>query len=132
MPCTAKEAATELEFVQQLCARRPHVNECCGPLLTIAFPTTGVFVLEHILDSGAASDLLWDGFLPDRHVDVYFRLCAGHWIDLTGLCVWRAKQFARSDWHGIAENLMNEVCQAASWDAKEIANMFAWQRLRLT
>lgn len=132
MACLPTQDHRELEFVSSLSSRDPEIGECRGPLLQLAFWPTKVFVLEHIFNSQAASDTLWEGFCGDRCVGVHFELCGAHWLDLAALVGLRAAQYRRSDWTGEAHNLLAEICHAASWDPKEIANMFAWQRQKLT
>lgn len=132
MACLPTHTPGELEFVHALVARRCPVAECCGPLLRIAFWPYRVFVLEHLMDSPDASDLLWDGFMSDGAVGIHFELCGAHWMDLVAVCQLRAAQYRRSDWGGQADQLLVDVCTTAGWDPKEILNMMAWQRERLT
>lgn len=130
MACLPTETRGELEFVQALHDRE--AGRCRGPLLRLGFWPYRIFVLEHILDSQEASDILWDGFREDGCVGVHFELCGAHWLDLATLCAVRSRQYRRKDWVGEAEILMREICQSAQWDVREMANMFAWQRQRLT
>lgn len=132
MTCLPTEACDELSFVRAVSARSPQVDQCAGPSLRISFWPYRVFILEHILASKEASDILWDGFREDDQHGVHFELCAGHWMDLATVCGLRARQYRRADWADQAQILLGQVCTVAGWDAKEIANMFAWQRLRLT
>lgn len=132
MACLPTEVSDELDFIHALMRRTSSFSQCCGPLLRIAFWPYRVFVLEHVLNSQQASDMLWDGFLEDGCVGVHFELCGAHWMDLAGLCQFRARQYRRDDWSTEAEQLLRDICVTARWDPKEILNMIAWQRERLT
>lgn len=132
MACLPTEVRDELEFVHAMCGRSPDQGECRGPLLRLVFWPYRLFVLENILDCQSASDLLWDGFSGDRPQGVHFELCAAHWMDLVILCALQARRYRRQDWLNEAQHLLDGVCSTAGWDPKEIANMFAWQRERLT
>lgn len=130
MACLPTETRGELEFVHALLAR--DLGQCRGPLLRIAFWPYRVFVLEQIMDSSLASDVLWDGFQEDGCLGVHFELCGAHWIDLAVLLLLRAMQYRRLDWSDEADQLLENVCASAGWDSKEISNMIAWQSERLT
>lgn len=132
MACLPTHTPGELEFVLSLTTRQRAIGQCRGPLLRIAFWPYRVFVLEHVLDSKIASDLLWDGFCDDGCKELRFELCGAHWMDLASLCQVRADQYRRVDWSAQAGQLLRDVCQAAGWDEKEILNMIVWQRERLT
>lgn len=132
MVCLPTETPTELEFIQALVRRRRVINECQGPLLRIAMWPYRVFLLESILDSSIASDMLWSGHCNDGCMGVHFELCGAHWMDLVILCEVRAFQYNRRDWQAEAEQLHIDVCRAGGWDPKEMLNMIMWQRERLT
>lgn len=146
MACTPTHDRTELDFVLSLATRTKEIGECRGPLLTLALWNWRAVSLEHIFDSAAASDVLWSGmqeqglsstkgFGPAKGFGsgiIHFSLCAAHWVDLACLCWMRSRQYQRSDWKTEADQLLHDTCVAAGWDEKEIVNMFAWQRARLT
>lgn len=141
MACTPTHDRTELDFVLSLATRTKEIGECRGPLLALALWNWRAVSLEHIFDSAAASDVLWSGMQEDLPPPVpapkalgtiQFSLCAAHWIDLACLCWMRSRQYRRSDWKSEADQLLHDTCVAAGWDEKEIVNMFAWQRARLT
>lgn len=132
MACLPTKTSGELEFVHAMCTRTRPFAECRGPLLRVVLWPFRVFTLEHIFDLQQASDTLWDGYCEDSPAGVLFELCGAHWIDLVTLCGLRARLCKRPDWNSEARHLLDDVCAAAAWDVKEIANMFAWQRERLT
>lgn len=131
MACTSTDSMTELGFVHALNQRRS--GECAGPIVQLTLWSWRVFQLERVFSSPAASDVLWSGF--DGEADPYgltFGLCCAHWIDLACLVWARALLRYRADWARAAEELLQDLCIGAHWDPKEIVNMFAWQRARLT
>lgn len=128
MACTPSQATTELQFVQALGARDPHVGECCGPMLRIGLWGYRLLTLERIFDSQVATDILWGGMHDDGALGIHFSLCAAHWMDLASLVWMRSQQSGIADWYSEADHLLRDVCAAARWDPKEIVNMFAWQR----
>ncbi len=125
--CVQGDKMTELEFVQALTSRNPG-GECDGPILRITLSPWRLFSLEQCFSSQRATELLWDNHHEDRCLGMHFSLCAAHWFDLCALGWLRAGQNRRSDWASEAEYLLKSLCDAAGWDAKEIVNMFAWQR----
>lgn len=131
MACSPTDAATELDFVKALHTRTRDHGQCRGPLLTLFLWSWQLETLEHIFDSEPACDVLWGGFQPSLTTSG-FQLCAAHWFDLACLTWARALQHSRPDWSAQAEVLLKDLCDVAGWDAKEIVNMFAWQRARLT
>jgi hypothetical protein len=141
MACTPTHDLSELDFVLSLATRTKEIGECRGPVLTLSLWNYRALSLEHIFDSAAASDVLWSGMQED-HLPVaeglqapgtiHFSLCAAHWVDLACLCWMRSRQYRRGDWKLEADQLLHDTCVAAGWDEKEIVNMFAWQRARLT
>lgn len=128
MACEPTPARGELEFVQALLARE-RLGECRGPLLPLVLTRMTVFQLETMSASQMVTDLLWDGHQQFGNL---FQLCAAHWVDIATLAGFRARSSGRLDWQSEAERLLRAVCTAASWDAKEISNMFSWQRQFLT
>lgn len=129
MSCTATPDTGELDFVLALHTRSKAEGECRGPLLRLTF--------QRIFDSRSASDLLWSGFQHEIQYGDYWRgsqfdLCGAHWLDLACLIWMRARQQDSAEFHLEADQLLRDTCKAAGWDAKEIVNMFQWQRARLT
>lgn len=129
MSCTATPDSDELEFVRALHTRSKAEGQCRGPLLRLALLADRVFDLQHIFNSRSASELLWSGYQSDGCLGVHFILCGAHWLDLTCLVWMRGRQQDSVEYHLEADQLLRETCQAAGWDAKEIVNMFQWQRL---
>lgn len=132
MACLATPALSELDFAHELFRRDSTLSQCAGELITMTFWAYRVFMLEQILDSSTASDLLWDGFTGDGAESVQFELCCAHWFDLAVLAEMRAAQYRRRDWAQTAERLFLSLCKLARWDAKELLNMVTWSRERLT
>lgn len=132
MSCTPTSTPTELDFVQALYSRLSTDYSCAGPLVHMSLWPWRVFTLERIFDNAEASDLLWSGFLSDGYVGVHFSLCAAHWMDLACLTWIRATQSGRPDSASEAQALAQDLCFSAGWDVKEIVNMLAWRRARLT
>jgi hypothetical protein len=146
MVCTPTHDLTELDFVLSLTTRTKEIGECRGPLLELALWNWRALTLEHIFDSPAASDILWagmqeqdisvtKGFRPAKKFGsgiIHFSLCAAHWVDLACLCWMRSRQHRDPEFKAEADQLLRDTCEAAGWDEKEIGNMFAWQRARLT
>lgn len=133
MACTADNPATnEFEFVRDVHTRTREFGECRGPLLRLSFSAWRLAVLEDAFESETAHELLWAGFHPEHADAMDFTVCAVHWMDLSCLVWLRARRFGRADWHAEADQLLRDACSAAGWDPKEIVNMFAWQRARLT
>jgi hypothetical protein len=128
MGCEQGSKYSELNFVQAMARRDARKGECVGPLISLRFRPYRVFVLEHVLDSKEASDLLWDGFRDDPHEGVAFELCAAHWLELAAVVEIRASQYRREDWAFMGRTLALDLCESAQWDPKEIVNLFAWQR----
>jgi len=133
MACLSTGDCNELEFVQALLHRSPD-GECTGPDVTLRLWIGQVTLLERIFDSQVASDVLWSGFVKrnDDTLCLYFNLCAAHWFDLGAFAWARGYQKASSEWVLLAEDLLQDLCREVAWDAKEIANLFAWRRTRLT
>jgi hypothetical protein len=131
MACKPTNSLSELQFVQALLRRSCH-GECQGPALHLVLDPQRVFRLDRIMQSNVASDVLWSGFIADSAAGPEFALCAAHWFDLACLAWARAIQFNKLNWSAEAEDLLQDLCFVAQWDAKEIVNMFAWQRARLT
>lgn len=136
MACTPTHDLTELDFVLSLTTRTKEIGECRGPVLDLGLWNWRALTLEHIFDSPAASDILWAGMHEDRLRKrlgfIHFSLCAAHWVDLACLCWMRSRQYRDADFKAEADQLLRDTCEAAGWDEKEIGNMFAWQRARLT
>jgi hypothetical protein len=130
MPCLSAEPCSELDFVRAL-QDRPE-GECKGPSIVQTLWSGRVLLLERIFDSQIACDVLWSGYLVDRSDGLVFDLCAAHWFDLACFAWARSRQQSRRDWAWAAEELLQDLCHEAGWDAKEIVNMFAWQSTRLT
>src|ERR1044072_4945472 len=131
MACVLTADRSELEFVRGL-TRRAGPGDCLGPLVRLLLCPERVFLLERIFDSQAASDTLWSGYRQDTGQTLEFVLCAAHWLDLACFVWARGFQHRRRDVAQDAKDLLQAVCFGAQWDAKEIVNMFAWQRARLT
>ena len=86
MACTGDtKTMSELDFVLSLHTRHKNIPGHCGPLLTIELSPWRVFTLEHIFDSDAATELLWDGHESGEKYGTAFTLCGGHWLDLAAL-----------------------------------------------
>lgn len=130
MACVSTGPLTELEFVKALNLRNH--GSCAGPVVRLTLQPWRVFLFERVFDSPIASDVLWSGFEGDTAHGPEFGLCAAHWIDLACLAWARALERYRVDWVRAAEQLLQDLCISAQWDPKEIVNMFAWQRARLT
>lgn len=130
MACLPTPTHGELEFVHELVTR--DLGQCRGPLLRITFRPYRVSLLELIMNSTAASDVLWDGFQGESYHGLHFERCAAHWMDLAALCGLRAAQYRRVDWSTTADRFMENVCTTAGWDTKEIVNLIAWQGEKLT
>lgn len=128
MGCEPGLRYSELDFVLAMGERDARKGECAGPVVPLRFWPYRVFVLEHVLDSKAASDLLWDGFRDDPYKGVAFELCAAHWLELAAVVEVRAAQYGRDDWAFMGRTLALDLCESAEWDPKEIVNLFAWQR----
>lgn len=137
MSCTATSDTSELDFVLALHTRTKELGECRGPLLALNLAEDRVFTLAKIFQSRSADDLLWAGHRGEEQRwlgpgMLLFQLCGAHWLDLACLVWMRCQQQDSVEIFMEAEHLMREVCQTAGWDAKEIVNMFQWQRARLT
>jgi hypothetical protein len=132
MACQSTGALGELDFAHSLLSRDHDLNDCTGSLIMMGFWSYQVFLLEHIFESKSASDLLWAGFTGDGADCVQFELCCAHWFDLAVLVELRAAQHRRKDWADQAARLFQCLCALAGWDAKELLNMVAWTRERLT
>lgn len=132
MSCTATPDHDELNFVLALHTRTKDGSECRGPLLMLGLPPDKVLDFHKIFSSPSASELLWEGFSPEGVQLMRFTLCGAHWLDLACLIWMRAQQADDFEIHVEADQLLRQVCRTASWDAKEIVNMFQWQRARLT
>lgn len=91
-----------------------------------------VLVIDDLFDSEGASEILWSGFHFDYGEGFEFRMCGGHWLDLICFMWVRAQQRSDTGWMLYAGDLLQDLCFVARWDVKEIVNMFAWQRSRLT
>lgn len=132
MACRGSECKTEHDFVALIVRddRAPH--DCCGPLVRLGFSAMQLCVIEESFQSAAADDLLWAGFDPEPIEAMYFVLCALHWMELACLVSMRGHQHAKPGWHTNGSELLSRVCGTQSWDPKEIANAFTWQRVRLT
>lgn len=128
MACVTSGPLTELDFVKALLRRRRSHGACAGPRVNLVLEPGWVFILEQVFESRIASDVLWSGFIHDTAAGPLFGLCAAHWLDLACLGWARALQQHRYDWLQAAEHLLQDLCLSADWDAKEIVNMFAWQR----
>lgn len=129
MACEPTPERGELDFVQALLSRQ-NFSECRGPLLVLILKRFSLFQLELMCSSTMVSDRLWGGYQPGVR-DVY-QLCAAHWVDIATVAGYNARSSGRADWQSEALGLLRAVCEAASWDVKEISNMFAWQRQFLT
>jgi hypothetical protein len=125
--CNPTTATSEMLFAQAYLARRESGN-CAGPMLTMVLDDWRVFILQRILASDLANDLLWKGFLSADHCGSTFGLCAAHWFDVASLAFTHAVGCQRVDWLHHAQELLHDLCVLARWDAKEIVNMFAWQQ----
>lgn len=132
MPCNSSTAMTEFEFVRVFQQPDKDARHCRGPVLAVHLSPERVFVLERVFDGSSASDLLWFGFRRDAGGCLVFELCAAHWFYLASYIYAVAVAGYRLDWAHLAEGLIHDLCVSASWDVKEIANMFAWRRARLT
>ncbi len=127
----AAKRQTELDFVLAMRGRTP--AQCCGPLVTLPLIGYRLELLEASFHSPRALAVLWDGLVESATDDrLMFRLCVAHWLDLSYLAGFHGHRCSRRDWMGEAATLLKQVCRGAGWDAKEIANMMVWQRVRLT
>jgi hypothetical protein len=132
MACRQSTALSELEFVHALMGRDEELTQCKGAVIGIELWSYKVHVLEEIFDSQVASDLLWDGFTGDGGKVITFQLCCAHWFDLAVLIELRAAQHCEPAYHHVAAQLLMALCHEAGWDPKELLNMVAWSRERLT
>lgn len=132
MACVPTGAMDELGFAQALALRDQQIGQCRGQLIRMTFWSYKIFVLEQILDAEAASDVLWQGFVGDTTDGITFELCCAHWFDLAVLTELRAVQYQREDWFEASSRLFESLCSLVGWDAKELVNMVAWSRERLT
>lgn len=130
MACVPTNAVSELEFVKSLPGRGDEI--CAGPRLRMAVAADQVWEMDRIFDSELAHEVLWSGFEHDSGVGLEFALCAAHWLDLIALFWVRSLQQGLRESEVQARVLLRDLCFIARWDAKEIVNMLAWQRLRLT
>lgn len=125
--CVGAGRQTEFEYIVSLRGREP--GTCRGPLLGIVIGPRRLEILERAVPE--AHDLLWDSFEP--YLDqMFFVLCAGHWMDLAYFCGLRARQNRNGEWFAEANALLDQMFAEARWDPKEISNMVTWQRVQLT
>lgn len=102
-------------------------------MVLLAFSAVRLHALEEAFQSQRASELLWGALVPRSDGDwLTFLLCAVHWMELASLIAVRAHQYLRGDWLSESSALLHEICDAAAWDPKEIANLLTWQRVQLT
>lgn len=132
MGCHESGYSNEHEFVAQVTRSRADIWSCCGPRVTLAFSPVRLAEIEDALKSPSAHDLLWGGYDPAPIDAMYFTLCALHWMEIACLLSLRGYQFQCEPWRSEGSSLLEDLCREISWDAKEIANAFTWQRLRLT
>ncbi len=131
MGCTDASALTELEFVHEL--RGLALDACAGPLVTLPLVAYRLEIVEASLTHEWQHHKLWDAFLVRTDDDrMLFQLCVAHWMALAYIVRYAAVRV--NDAHRFNESvtLERQVCQAVGWDVKEIHNMIAWQRVRLT
>lgn len=131
MGCVGTGTITELDFIASMANRG--ADQCRGPIVDLSFSAVRLDTLETAFDSDQASGLLWGGLV--HRTDgawLTFGLCAIHWMDLASLVGVRARQYVRGDWMAEASILLNQVCEQAGWDPKEISNLLTWQRVQLT
>lgn len=130
MPCEQCSDMNELEFFDQM---RDRDDRCClGPLIKLSLWSWQVYQLERIIQGARHSDLLWSGFVTDRYVGIHFELCAAHWFDLIWFAGVMAHRHRRRDWAVQSGSLLCDLCYAAGWDQKEVANLITRMGVRLT
>lgn len=132
MACLGSGSASEYEFVSAVVHERRNIHTCCGPLIKQGFLAPRLARIEDSFMSPMAHDLLWDGFDPEPIDAMYFTLCALHWMELACLVALRGHQYDDSAWRAEGSILLLRICATVGWDAKEIANAFTWQQVRLT
>ncbi len=132
MACRGTVCPTEHDFVAQVVHERESIHTCCGPLIKQGFIAQRLARLEDSFQSGMAHDLLWAGFDTEPTDAMYFTLCALHWMELACLVSLRGHQFDDPALRSEGTILLSNVCATVGWDAKEIANAFTWQQVRLT
>lgn len=126
--CVGTGPQTELEFVASVSGREPgDVLVCRGPLVALTMD----FDRLAALTSGIHRPSIHALVRPQRHPSGIARvvLCALHWLDVAYEVGHSGLAHRRGDWVMISESVVRSMCAALSWDAKEIANMFRWQRL---
>lgn len=132
MGCQESGSATEYEFVSDIVRRDRSPHTCCGPSVRLGFAAVRLACIEESFLSPQAHDLLWEGFEPDPIDAMYFTLCALHWMELACLVSMRGHMYDNAVWRSEGSILLTDICAQHGWDAKEIANAFTWQRVRLT
>lgn len=130
MSCDPGPAMNELEFFRHLHLRGG--RQCGGQLIALSWFTWQVHQLERTIQDQCFSDLLWSGFVSDQYIGVQFSLCAAHWFDLVWYIGLLAHQRDNREWALRSGALLSDLCFAASWDQKEVANHVTSLGARLT
>lgn len=131
MPCEQSSSMNELEFFGRFRGRE---DGCClGPVIKFSLGSWQIYQLERIFQgSSRHSDLLWSGFVGDSHAGILFELCAAHWFDLIWFIGLMAFRHRRRDWAIQSGSVLCDLCYAAGWDRKEVANLITSMGVRLT
>ncbi len=126
--CCGSGYIDELTFVRSLHGRK--AGDCRGPLVELVFEPGRFSDVEDVLTSTAAIGLLWSGFRPFANPSgLTFRLCAMHWLDLTGVLMAEAVAGQRSQLTIQTAALVRSIVETCGWDLREISNMLRWQRI---
>jgi len=127
--CDDAGPQTEWEFFRATRTREP--DGCCGPLLKLEISDQQFHRIDEAINDGRARDLLTlqDDESPQP---LWFLLCAAHWMDLIYVVGVKAVTQQEAVWFNTATVLLVQVCQAAGWDPKEVANLVKWRILSLT
>jgi hypothetical protein len=128
--CTG-EVGNLAEWAYVASLRYREIDACWGSLLRLTLPAESIALLEHSFQNTDAFERMWSGLQPDD-TELTFVLCAAHWMDLSYLSGVHGRQYQRGSWSQVATDLLHEICRAAGWDAREIANQVVWQRVLLT
>lgn len=126
--CVGTGPQTEYEFVASLADRDADSPLICrGPLVALVMDANRLALLRSALHRPTIHAMV----NPQRHPSGMCRvlLCAQHWLDVSYEATRSATRYERTDWLLLADAVLRSTCNAVSWDTKEIANLFRWQRL---
>jgi hypothetical protein len=121
-----------LAFFREVSNGRSPAGSCLGPEITMSLWSWQVGQLERIFQGAPHSDLLWSGYVNVKSVGLEFQLCAAHWFDLVWYAGLAAFRDNRRDWAAQSGMLLTDLCLAAGWDHKEVANLITNMGARLT